>query len=180
MGVSVARYVFIALSIAVFIAVPPIRTDAIQKLGPTEIAFLRNAAQEQLAEIGLGRLAVKKASDKKVKEVGTEILEDHEYASQELKDLSATVRIYLPVEMNDQQKKAQQRLSHLSGNEFDKAFIAYMLKKHRKQVEELQKNALKLHNDNVKQWAQATEPILEVHLKKMEHVAEALGMDEDK
>jgi hypothetical protein len=45
-------------------------------------------------------------------------------------------------------------------------------------VEELQKAASKLHNDNVKQWAQVTEPILAVHLKKAENVAEALGIRE--
>jgi putative membrane protein len=172
------RNIFIALSVAVLIVIGSIPTDATQKIEPEEIAFLRKAAQEQLAEIGLGKLAMKKASHKKVKEFGAEIVEDHQYTSQEIKELSAKEGIYLPVEMHDKQKKAQQRLSHLSGNAFDKAFITYLLKKHRNQVEELQKNAAKLHNEGVKHWAETTEPILAVHLKKAENVAEALGINE--
>ena len=177
MAVPVARYIFTALTVAILIGVAAIRTDAAQKLDSEEMAFLHKAAQEQWAEIGLGRLAAKKASNKKVKEFGKEVLEGHEYASQGLIDLSAKVGIYLPVEMNDKQKKAQRRLSNLSGNDFDKAFVTYLLKKHRNQLEELKKSAQKLHNENVKQWAEATEPILEVHLKKAEYVAQALGVN---
>ena len=43
-----------------------------------------------MAEIALGTLALKKASHKDVKEFGAEIREDHQYASQEVKELSAS------------------------------------------------------------------------------------------
>ena len=171
-----ASCTFIAFSVALSLALRTIDADAAKKLEADEMAFLQNAAQEQLAEIALGKLAMKKASDKTVKEFGAEIVKDHQYASQEVKDLSAKEGIYLPVEMNGRQKKAQQRLSHLSGTEFDKAFIAFLLKEHRKHVEDLQKHATKLHSENVKQWADATEPILAVHLKKAEKVAETLRL----
>src|SRR5690349_7805527 len=115
------RYAFIALFVGIPFIIWPISADAAKKLDANETVFLKQAAQEQLAEIALGKLAIRKASDKKVKELGSEILEDHQYASQEIKDVSAKEGIYLPVDMNDQQKKVQQRLSHLSGNEFDKA-----------------------------------------------------------
>ena len=173
-------YTFIALTVAVFFASCPPGTDAAQNVEANDITFLQKAAQEQLAEIALGKLAMKKGSDKKVKELGAEIAEDHHYASQEIKDVSAQEGIYLPVDMDDQQKKAQQQLSHLSGNKFDKAFIAYIVKQHRKQAEALQKHSSKLHNENMKQWAQTTEPIVAVHLKKAENVAEALQMGEAK
>ena len=71
-------------------------------------------------------------------------------------------------------------MSRLSGRDFDKAFIAYMLKKHRKDVQELQKKTPTLLNENVRQWAEVTEPILAVHLKKAESVAQALGVEEAK
>ena len=170
-------YKFIALGVTVLFAFCPIGTDAAQKMETKEMAFLQKAAQEQLAEIALAKLAMKKASDKKVKELGAEILEDHQYASQEIQDVSAKEGVYLPVDMDKQHMKVQQRLSHLSGNEFDRAFIAYVLKTHRKQVEEIQNNASKLRNENVRQWVQTTEPILAVHLKKAENVAEALGVE---
>jgi putative membrane protein len=171
-----ARYVFVAVLVATFLTTAPV--EAAQKLDANELAFLRKAAQGQLAEIALGTLAFKKASHKDVKEFGAEISEDHQYASQEVKELSATEGIYLPVQLDGEHKKQQQRLSHLSGKEFDEAFIAYVLKNHRKDLKEFEKNAATLRNEKVKQWTEYILPILTVHLKKAERVAEALGLSQ--
>jgi putative membrane protein len=93
------RYAFMALSVGVLVIICPVGTDAAKKLDSNETAFLQKAAQEQLAEIALGNLAMKKASDKKVKELGAEMLEDHQYARQEIQGVSAQEGIYLPVDM---------------------------------------------------------------------------------
>lgn len=171
-----ARYVFIAVIVSTFLTTASV--EAAQKLDAHELAFLRKAAQGQLAEIALGTLAFKKASHKDVKAFGAEISEDHQYASHEVKELSATEGIYLPVQLDGEHTKQQQRLSHLSGKEFDEAFIAYMLKNHRKDLKEFEKNAATLRNEKVKQWTEEILPILTVHLKKAERVAEALGLSQ--
>jgi putative membrane protein len=169
-----SRSLFLTASVVTVFAVCP--SNAAQRIEAGDLAFLQKAAQEQLAEIALGQLAMKKGSDKKVREFGAELVEDHRYASQEVKAISAKEKIYLPVEMTDRQKKEQQRLSRLSGHEFDKAFIAHLLKTHRNDARALQRQAATLHNDNVKQWAEVTEPIVAVHLKKAETIAESLGV----
>jgi putative membrane protein len=175
-----SRSLFATVTFTVTAALAISPANAAQKIDGKDKTFIQKAAQEQLAEIALGQLAMKKGSDKKVKEFAAELVEDHRYASQEAKDLSAKEGIYLPVEMDARQKKEQQRLSRLSGSDFDKAFIAHLLKTHRKDVHELQKTTATLKNENVKQWAEVTEPILAVHLKKAESVAEALGVPESK
>lgn len=173
-----SRYLLLTITVAAVLGISP--ANAAKKIEGKDKAFIEQAAREQLAEIALAQLAMKKGSDKKVKEFAAELVEDHRYASEEAKALSAKEGIYLPVEMDDRQKKEQQRLSRLSGRDFDKAFISHMLKKHRKDVQELQKKTSALQNENVKQWAETTEPILAVHLKKAETVAEALGVADAK
>jgi len=177
-GSFMARYLFVALSVAAFFATTPLW--AAQKLDAKEMAFLQKAAQGQLAEIALGKLALKKASHKEVKEFGAEIIEDHQYASQELNELSAEEGIYLPAQLDDKHKAQQQRLSHLSGKEFDGAFIACLLNNHRKVLKEFEKNAAMSQNAKVRHWAEATLPILTVHLKKAERVSDVLGLDHAK
>ena len=169
-----ARDVFVAVLVATFLTTASL--ESAQKLDDKETAFLQKAAQGQLAEIALGTLALKKASHKDVKEFGAEISEDHQYASQEVKELSASEGIYLPVELDAEHKKQQQRLSRLSGKAFDEAFVASILKNHRKDLRDLEKNAAVLHNAKVKQGVESTLPILTVHLKKAERVAEAIGL----
>ena len=170
-----ARYLFVAVSVATFFTTTPLW--AAQELNAKEMAFLQKAAQDQLAEIALGKLALQKASHKEVKEFGAEIIEDHQHASQELKELSAAEGIYLPVQLDANHKTQQQRLSHLSGKEFDEAFIAYLLSNHRKDLKEFEKNAAISQNPKVRQWAETTLPILVVHLKKAERVSDVLGLD---
>ena len=169
------RDVFVAaIVIATFLTTASL--ESAQKLDAKETAFLQKAAQGQLADIALGTLALKKASRKEVKEFGAEISEDHQYASQEVKELSASEGIYLPVQLDSEHKQQQQRLSHLSGKAFDEAFVASILKNHRKDLQEFEKNVAMLRNEKVKQWAEGILPILTVHLKKAERVAEALGL----
>ena len=93
-----ARYLFIAVSIASCFSTTPVW--AAQKLDANEMAFLQKAIQGQLAVVALGKLALKKASRKEVKDFGAEIIEDHQYASQELRELSAKEGIYLPVQLD--------------------------------------------------------------------------------
>lgn len=107
-------------TLIVAILLPIATSQADQKAGNKQTAFLERTARKQWAEVALGRLAVKKASDNKVKDFAAEIIEDHLYVSQEITQLSAREGFYLPVELDDQQKKEQRRLTRLSGNEFDK------------------------------------------------------------
>jgi putative membrane protein len=162
------RDVFVAVIVATFFTTASL--ESAQKLDDKETAFLQKAAQGQLAQIALGTLALKKASRKEVKEFGAEISEDHQYASQEIKELSASEGIYLPVELDAEHKKQQ------CGKAFDEAFVASILKNHRKDLQEFEKNTAMLRNEKVKQWAEGILPILTVHLKKAERVAEALGL----
>lgn len=170
-----ARYLLMVVTVGAILIASTV--DGATKIDPKDITFLRNAAEGQLATIAFGKLALKKASHKEVKAFGAEILEDHQYASDEAKELSAEEGIYLPVQLDDHHNKEKQRLSQLSGKAFDEAFITFFLKEHRKAISEFEKNIATLHNENVKSWASATLPILAVHLKKAERVAETLGSD---
>ena len=48
----------------------------------------------------------------------------------------------------------------------------------KKDLKEFEKNAATLRNEKVKQWTEYILPILTVHLKKAERVAEALGLSQ--
>ena len=170
-----ARYLLMVVAVGTFLIAATV--EGATKIDPKDITFLQNAAESQLATIAFGKLALQKASHREVKAFGAEIIEDHHYASEEAKELSAEEEIYLPVQLGDQHKKQKQRLSQLSGKAFDEAFMSYILKEHRKDMWKLEKHVATLQNEKVKSWASATLPILAVHLKKAERVAGTLGLD---
>ena len=72
------------------------------------------------------------------------------------------------MDLDAKQKKLHDRLSKLSGAEFDRTYVDEMVKDHRKDVKEFQREAEKAKDPDVKSWASKTLPTLQDHLKQIE------------
>ena len=68
------------------------------------------------------------------------------------------------MDLDAKQKKLHDRLSKLSGAEFDRTYVDEMVKDHRKDVKEFQREADKAKDPDVKSWASKTLPTLQDHL----------------
>src|SRR6185503_3175857 len=82
--------------------------------------FASNAAQGGMAEVELGRLATQRGGDSLVREFGARMVADHSRANAELKSIAAQKGMQLPTEMTSDQKSEVDKLSKMSGAEFDK------------------------------------------------------------
>lgn len=141
-----------------------------QNVSPSDKKFAEKAAEGGKAEVELGQLAVQKASDEKVKQFGQKMVDDHSKANQQLQQVAEQEHVTLPSTMDAEAKQEQQRLSKLSGAEFDKAYMRYQLKDHRKDVAEFQKEASAGKDSGIKNFAQNTLPTLQEHLKLAERI----------
>jgi putative membrane protein len=164
---------FIA-TVAFFAAVPLMPVSAATP-GDGDDAFLKMAAQGNVAEIALGQLALQNAESAEVKQFGAKIIQDHQKASQEVQQLASKEGIQLPRQISQEQKTRQVELAQLSGRPFDLAYMQYMLKDHRKEVTQFEQTAQHLQNPAVKTWAFNTLPILQQHLEMASNVATKLG-----
>ena len=140
-------------------------------------SFLQKAAEGQQAEIVLGRLASERAADRHVKEFGMHMMEDHRKASAEIRQLAAKEGVTLPTELTGRHKDKQEQFAHLSGSEFDRAYMGYMLRDHRKDVKEFERRVKAIKDPQVLQWAEGTLPVLKEHLRQAQQVAGAIGLD---
>src|SRR5262249_46856946 len=84
--------------------------------------FLKEAGAGGRAGVTLGQMAAEKAASEDVKKFGQRMVDDHTKAGDELKKLAAAEGVTLPAEMDRKAKAVQQRLSQLSGAEFDRAY----------------------------------------------------------
>ncbi len=123
------------------------------------------AAQGGLAEVQLGQLAAQKASNPDVKAFGQKMVDDHTKANDQLKDIASKNSIAVPTELSAKDKAEHERLSKLSGDAFDKAYMSHMVADHKKDVAEFKKEANSGKDDAVKNFAQQTLPTLQEHLK---------------
>ena len=138
--------------------------------------FIMEAAEGGMAEVELGRLATEKASSDDVKKFGQRMVDDHTKANDQLKSIAAQKNITLPSGVGAKNKAEMDRLSKLSGAEFDKAYIAHMVADHRKDVAEFQREANSGKDADVKGFASQTLPTLQEHLKLAEDIHGKVGL----
>ncbi|MDK2742214.1 MAG: DUF4142 domain-containing protein [Nitrospira sp. BO4] len=139
------------------------------------VAFLQTAAQENLAQIALGQLAIQMAESPQVKQFGEKMVQDHQMANQAIRQLATKERVNLPKQLNENQQVKHYELSQLSGKPFDLAYMQYMLEDHKKDVNEFEHTAQRLQDENVQRWAFNALPILRQHLVLASTVATSLG-----
>jgi len=144
------------------------------KLSASDTKFMKTAAMGGMEEVELGQLAAQKASSPEVKNFGQHMVDDHSKANDQLKQLAAQKGVTLPASMSASQKQDMNRLSKLSGAAFDSAYVSMMVKDHKKDVAEFQKESKSGKDSDVKGWASTTLPTLESHLQMIEGISSSM------
>ena len=134
-------------------------------------AFVKEAAQGGMAEVELGQLAQEKASSPDVKQFGERMVTDHQKANEQLKQIASQKGMQLPAEPSAKDKATKEKLSKLSGEQFDKAYMADMVKDHKKDVAAFKRESNAGQDPAIKEFASQTLPTLEDHLKQAETIA---------
>ena len=133
-------------------------------------SFAKNAAQGGTAEVQLGRLAATRASSPAVRQFGQQMVEDHSKAGNELTQLAARKNIQLPTELKAEHKALMDKLSQLSGADFDKAYVDGMVDDHAHDAEEFQAQSNGGSDPDVKAFAAKTLPVIRHHLQMIKDI----------
>jgi putative membrane protein len=133
--------------------------------------FVREAAQGGMAEVELGKLATEKASSPEVKKFGQRMVDDHSKANEQLKEVASSQGITLPSRLSAKDEMTKERLSKLSGEQFDKAYMSDMVKDHTQDVSDFQQEANSARDPAVKEFAEKTLPVLKSHLREARQIA---------
>jgi putative membrane protein len=138
------------------------------QLSTSDYEFASTAAAGGAAEVTLGKMAAQKGALPAVKEFGEQMVSDHGKAGERLKQIAASQQATLPAQPTAAQRKDIERLSGLSGAEFDKEYVALMVKEHRKNLKEFQSAAKKSDNAELKSFASETANVIKHHLAMVE------------
>jgi putative membrane protein len=134
-------------------------------LSSSEKKFLEKAAQGGVAEVEMGKLAAQKGQNDQVKQFGERMVKDHSAADDKLMKIASDKAVPASSEMDASSKREYDKLSKLSGAQFDREYIRMMVSDHEKDVKEFQSEAKSAKDPDVKSFAQDTLPTLEEHLK---------------
>ena len=138
------------------------------QLDHSDRKFLETAAKDGLAEVELGQLASQRAESPDVKQFGQRMVQDHGKANDQLKQLAQSKGMDVPTETDKSHQKKMAKLQKLNGAQFDKQYMDDMVKDHKKDVKEFQKQAKSAKDPDVKNFAAQTAPTLQEHLQMAE------------
>lgn len=155
---------------------PSISATATPK-GPGQTArrFLKQAHLANAAEIQLGHMAEAKGAKPDVKQFGARMVADHTRNDEKLKALAAAQGVSLPAELDQPHKDMKARLSVLAGAKFDQAYALEMVQAHEKAVRRFRAAARGSDNPAVSQYARASLPMLESHLRAARAMQKAVA-----
>jgi putative membrane protein len=141
---------------------------------PTETAtpdshaaqFLTDAMKGDNSEVKLGKLAAKQGNSQGVKDFGNMLVEDHGKAKVKVAALARDMNVPTIEETKPEADAEYAKLQGLSGDAFDKEFVAYMVEDHKKDIAKFKDEANSDDPAPVTRLAADTVPELEKHLSK--------------
>lgn len=103
--------------------------------------FIKKAAVANMAEIQLGQLAGTKAESPDVKQFAQMMVDQHTKALEELRQVATASNVALPTELDKKHQKLHDKLSKLSGHEFDREYMDAMVDGHKDVAKMLEKQS---------------------------------------
>lgn len=134
--------------------------------------FVRSALEGGNAEVKLGQLAAQKGSSEDVKQFGQKMVDDHTKLGDQMKQIAQQQGIQVPDGIPAKDKALQMKLSGLSGDDFDKAYIKAMVQDHQKDLSEFKKEASSGNDTSIKDAASQGAQVISEHLQMVQQMAQ--------
>jgi putative membrane protein len=126
-------------------------------------AFLKKAIEGNFAEVEMGKLAQQNGQNENVKKFGQMLSDDHSAANQKAMDAAKSMGMSPPDGPNPKQKANYDKMSNMSGAQFDRDFAAHMVADHEKDIAEYKKEAKQA--DAAGEYAKGQIDVLQRHLQ---------------
>lgn len=143
-------------------------------LAAADRKFVEQTAMGGMTEVELGKLASQKGSSEQIKQFGSQMVQDHQKAGDELKQLAQGKGVPVPTALDKSHQKEVDKLGKLAGAEFDREYAAKMVSDHRKTVSSMAKASKSAKDADVKSFAAKTLPTVQHHLKMAEAMHDAV------
>ncbi len=137
--------------------------------------FLKTSAEGNMAEIKLAQLALTKSSNDDVKGFAQKMVDDHTKLQETMKPFVEQAGLTPPSDLNAQHQMLDKKLSALSGDAFDKQYIAAMVKDHKKDLSEFKTEVSSTKNPQLKDAVSQGQQVIQEHTTMIEGIAQKNG-----
>lgn len=133
--------------------------------------FITFVAQTDMTEAHFGQLAQDQATDQDIKDFGQTLVTDHTKDYNAITALGTKLGADVPKGIDAAHNKMIDPVAKLKGRAFDRRFLSDMVKGHEQAIAKYKKEADSGDNADLKAYAAATIPTLQMHLQKAEELS---------
>jgi putative membrane protein len=130
----------------------------------TTPGFAKAAAESDMYEIAAGKLALQRSKSADIKKFAQMMIDAHTMTTNQLKPLAMKANVQLPTMLDDRRKGMMDNLTGASDADFDGRYLNQQTNAHQEALILFRGYAKDGDNADVKQFAAATVPVIEMHL----------------
>ena len=138
--------------------------------------FMRYASAGSFAEVQFGQLAATKGTTEGVKRLGQKMADDHTLLSKNMQPVQDELGVRVPKKLDKNAQVQYDKLNALSGTDFDKEYIAFVIRDHHHDLDEFEREEGATNDPNVKEVAAKGEKVIYYHLRWANKLAVANGV----
>jgi putative membrane protein len=138
--------------------------------------FLRKAAEGGMAEVKFGQLAAQKGGSEGVKAFGQKMVDDHTALNNDMAPIADSMGVRVPKAIDKEDQAEYDKLSGLSGDDFDTEYLTLMVKAHRKDLREFRMEAAGTPDQTLRDAAEKGEKVIHEHLEMVDKLARDKGI----
>jgi len=143
-------------------------------LTASEQQFIHSATQSGLYEVAAAKLAMERARDPGVKNMASQLLDDHRVANDKLRQI-AEGRMTPPDDMPTEKRAALDRLGKVASADFDRQFLQTVgIQDHQQDIQLFEGAQKSAQDRSLKDFVQNTLPTLKHHQSRAEELQRTL------
>jgi len=138
--------------------------------------FVHKAAEGGMAEIQLSQLALQKAGSDDVKQFAQKMVDDHTMLNDSMKPIADQMGVKVPTKLAKKDQAEYDKLNGMSGDAFDKEYLAYMVKDHHKDLREFRQEDATAGDPALKTAVDKGTSVIQEHTQMVEQLAKSKGV----
>jgi putative membrane protein len=140
----------------------------------TEMEFVVKAIAGNIAEIKLSETAIKQSSDKDVEAFARRMVKDHTNLRDALLERAKVMKVAVVAGLEKDTQEKVDRLSRLSGKDFDREYMKCMVDDHEKTLDLFQTWAKKASDTELRDLLNRSIPTVKEHLERARQLSSKL------
>ena len=145
--------------------------DQAQRPMSDDAKFIVTAAEINLAEINIGRLAAQRASRQDIRQFANKLVQDHSANLNQLNQMANRNNWKNGERMDQEHQQLFQKLAALQGQQFDTEFLQKMVDGHKKVAEMFKHASENCKNAEIKQYATQTLAVIRQHEQEAQRLS---------